>query len=1181
MARPSQTPLLHRKPLTCMSHEPKSASLGMISTATRNTATVSPLTPNALNGSVVANGNAAPQSAHSGFAAALRKLAKQAEEPRGPSSISSESSPVSSPATNHSSPVSTPKRGPVGPVMVPPGGHSVPSTPPVVTIAPTKTVNGLWRSEGRQVRVSCPVANRDSAPQQEKGVHALPPHLMGSPFALGLPSSTAMPDPRLQALNLQRQLPHMVAVGGVGEEYLRGFRPYTGSEDLRVPPLSLGLDPSAAAVAAAYFHSGYLPHPSLGAYRLDEALCLSALRSPFYQPPAGGALSLHPSALHLPLPGVRYPGDLTHPSLTALQAERLQMEDELRQRERERERERERDRERVREKERERERELEREREKEREREREREVDRQKERCREKEIQAVKALERHYLNEMHSLRPPPEDRAKLAERLDKPKESHNLPTPKPLQPSHYPLGSPLHPVPPHGGHYGPGTGGIPGGLAGPVMLRHGGEEERWLSRQRRHLKEKEERQGQVSDFRQQVLEQQLELSRPGDGGETREGQRPSSKHHEGGNRDLPLHLGAPPPLISPKSHQRDHPVPANRDHPAPPPTTLWSPACHINSSSESRRSCKPPTPPTRPPPGLSKSDRAEELSRPREFQERFPPRRGHSILEHGMFLAELEKSAQTLLNQQRVSLSVPSQYGDQKRVPSPSRSLQGPSRTGPDPMLLYDEVLQQHRKLVSKLDLEAKRKREAREKGYYYDLDDSYDESDEEEVKAHLRRVSEQPPLKLDESTEKLAFLSVVGLTTLSKRDAVLQQKRRKRRRMLRERSRSPPVLPAKRQAPAPPPLATHFTAEEMDLTPELEDKKRFLNAFNLSHVSQQQRRENKKVMELLEAIKQKTVTLDTLRHNTHTPCSSPPVLAVDSTQSSPSHTNGTQHSNSPSPTSSNNPIRPSDVTKHTDPHRPQSEAVRAKEPPPLAPLPDKARASEGFYCKKPPLHPKASLPHPKDAPPSLNGRPRPWESFSAELFAQHFHQSVLQSTQRSLEKHKDGAPGVSEPNHKLDSSVHYNAPDLQGPPNRVPHPQTNGHSLLPAPGRDPSRAQEEQSGEDSEEEEEDDEDEDVSPAPRWKGIEGIFHMYHEYMEERCIEQQVLQSQCRRLEAQHYSLSVTAEQLSHKLGELLAQKQRLAMDRERMQNELEGFRKSLTLPQTLWARGHYRGFPPR
>lgn len=38
--------------------------------------------------------------------------------------------------------------------------------------------------------------------------------------------------------------------------------------------------------------------------------------------------------------------------------------------------------------------------------------------------------------------------------------------------------------------------------------------------------------------------------------------------------------------------------------------------------------------------------------------------------------------------------------------------------------------------------------------GFYYDMDESYDESDEEEVKAHLKRVTEQPPLKLDTSSE-------------------------------------------------------------------------------------------------------------------------------------------------------------------------------------------------------------------------------------------------------------------------------------------------------------------------------------------------------------------------------------------------------------------------------------------
>lgn len=35
---------------------------------------------------------------------------------------------------------------------------------------------------------------------------------------------------------------------------------------------------------------------------------------------------------------------------------------------------------------------------------------------------------------------------------------------------------------------------------------------------------------------------------------------------------------------------------------------------------------------------------------------------------------------------------------------------------------------------------------------------------------------------------------------------------------------------------------------------------------------------------------------------------------------------------------------------------------------------------------------------------------------------------------------------------------------------------------------------------------------------------------------EQNLERQVLQTQCRRLEAQHYSLSLTAEQLSHSMA---------------------------------------------
>lgn len=45
----------------------------------------------------------------------------------------------------------------------------------------------------------------------------------------------------------------------------------------------------------------------------------------------------------------------------------------------------------------------------------------------------------------------------------------------------------------------------------------------------------------------------------------------------------------------------------------------------------------------------------------------------------------------------------------------------------------------------------------------------------------------------------------------------------------------------------------------------------------------------------------------------------------------------------------------------------------------------------------------------------------------------------------------------------------------------------------------------------------------------------------------------------------------------------MAQRQKLAVEREKLQAELEHFRKCLTLPQTPhWPRGsHYKGYPPR
>uniref|UniRef100_A0A673IF58 Genetic suppressor element 1-like n=1 Tax=Sinocyclocheilus rhinocerous TaxID=307959 RepID=A0A673IF58_9TELE len=1040
---------LHLSVSAGMSHEPKSPSLGMISAAPCSMATVSPLTPSPISGAMVANGSPASQSGHSGFAAALRKLAKQAEEPRG--SISSESSHVSSPVTNHISPVSTPKRVAMGTSLGPPTG-----TPPVVTIAPTKTVNGFWRSEGRQYRG-----------------HRSHTHTCTSYSALSLIRCSSLS--LSLSLSLSRQVPHML-LAGAQDEYVRdGFHPYASAEELRMPlGLPLGLSPGTAADALAYFHSGYLPHPSLASYRMEDYYSLSALRSHYYPLPEGGTLpALHPSAVHLPMPGVFYPPDIAHQSLSALHSERLQMEEELRQQEREREREKERTRE------------IQRERQWEQEvqREKERELEIKKERGRD--IQAVKAVEKRHLSHeppasQHSIsqshpythRQPVKERGTLEERL-----AANRPETALLMPQSGPYSS-------SGGPSSISTSG-PGlsssvqfgkshrPMVTPMMVQRQEDDDRWLSRQRVLKVEKADRHSQ--EFHQQDKQQDV--------GRTAE----------------------------PAEQRQTH-----RSHPSSPaPSRLWNPVSLLSPPSDR------PLSHIRPYSGHSRPKPPEEDVRPSTM-------RVSSLLEPGKYLAELEKSTCSFLNQQRAAFSQSGQSAD-------NRPPQGPALDRTDPMMVYDQALQQHRRLVSKLDLEEKKRREAREKGYYYELDDSYDESDEEEVRAHLRRVAQQPPLKLDTSTEKTKFLCLFGLTTLSKRDELLEMKRRKRRRMLQERVPSPSAVPSKRKTPSPPhpPLSTHFTPEEMDRTDELDDKKHFLSMFDLSHVSQEERQKNKKIMDLLEAIKQKT------------------VLALVLTSAFPHHT-AVSHLNQ---SVSNVHPEPQNHS-HENPHPPQ-------DPPPLAPLHTQGQPNMTSPSRRGPG--LQALVRPKDQPPGLNGVKLPvWEQINSEEFAQHFHQSVLQSTQISQQKQKE-----------IQSETFC----LQRATNKLPNGQSNGHSCQISAQRDSPGMRNDFSAEEGVSSDEDDEEELFSP--RWKGIESIFEAYQEYMQERSIEQQVLQSECRRLETQHYNLTLTSEQLSHSMRDLLAQKHNLALKRDRMQAELEHIKKCLTLPLLHWHRGYYKRPSPR
>lgn len=61
---------------------------------------------------------------------------------------------------------------------------------------------------------------------------------------------------------------------------------------------------------------------------------------------------------------------------------------------------------------------------------------------------------------------------------------------------------------------------------------------------------------------------------------------------------------------------------------------------------------------------------------------------------------------------------------------------------------------------------------------------------------------------------------------------------------MLRERSPSPPTARSKRRTPSPRlALSTRYSPDDMNSSPNFEEKKKFLTIFNLTHISAEKRK--------------------------------------------------------------------------------------------------------------------------------------------------------------------------------------------------------------------------------------------------------------------------------------------------------------------------------------------------
>ncbi|PIK50884.1 putative genetic suppressor element 1 isoform X2 [Apostichopus japonicus] len=163
--------------------------------------------------------------------------------------------------------------------------------------------------------------------------------------------------------------------------------------------------------------------------------------------------------------------------------------------------------------------------------------------------------------------------------------------------------------------------------------------------------------------------------------------------------------------------------------------------------------------------------------------------------------------------------------------------------------------------IVSKLDLEAKKRKEVRASGIYISSESESDSDEEMEAKRDryrrkMLRITTRSKMPLDKTEDKVAFLGAIGLVSQQTKEEIVNERRKKRRSLLKEESPSRIRKACKPETPPPsllPPPA-NISTKQFKKEPDYSKKCEFLHNCHLKLSSTDKKRELESARQYVEA---------------------------------------------------------------------------------------------------------------------------------------------------------------------------------------------------------------------------------------------------------------------------------------------------------------------------------------